>query len=157
MGCEIERKFLVADDSWRGSADSGARFIQGYLSRGPRCTVRVRISEDREAWVTLKGRPTGISRPEFEYPVPVEDAIELLEMCGPERVEKTRFRVPFGDHTWEVDVFSGANEGLVLAEVELEDESDEPEMPPWIGAEVSDDPRFSNSSLAVSPLPGFRD
>jgi adenylate cyclase len=146
MAREIERKFLVSSDSWIESAGRGACLLQGYLARGSRCTVRVRIADGR----------TGISRAEFEYPVPVEDARELLAMCGTERVEKTRYRVPFAGHTWEVDVFSGANEGLVLAEVELEDEAEEPELPPWLGPEVSGDPRFSNSSLARSPLPAFR-
>ncbi len=153
MATEIERKFLVSDSSWDDGSE-GTRMAQGYLSTDPGRSVRVRLAAE-QAWITIKGRTAGISRPEFEYPIPAEDAQELLSMCLPEIIDKTRYRIPFGGHIWEVDVFHGANEGLVLAEVELAQESISPELPPWLGDEVSADFRFSNSSLSKQPFGTF--
>lgn len=153
MALEIERKFLVADDSWRDGS-SGVRMAQGYLSLDPDRTVRVRLAAEN-AWITVKGRTHGITRAEFEYEIPAEDAAELLEICLPSVIDKTRHRVEFGGHLWEVDVFHGANHGLVLAEVELEDASVCPELPPWIGAEVSGDARYFNASLSACPFSAF--
>lgn len=153
MATEIERKFLVADASWNDGS-SGTRIAQGYLSADPDRSVRVRLT-DGQAWITIKGRTTGISRPEFEYSIPPADAQKLLSLCLPGIIDKTRHRIPFGGHIWEVDVFHGANEGLVLAEVELAQESITPELPPWLGAEVSSDHRYSNSSLAKHPFRDF--
>jgi adenylate cyclase len=150
---EIERKFLVADDSWNDGSP-GVRLAQGYLSLDPERTVRVRLAGET-GWITVKGRTRGITRSEFEYPIPQADARDLLEMCLPAVIDKTRHRIDFGGHVWEVDVFHGANEGLVLAEVELDDESVSPALPPWLGAEVSDDARYFNANLASHPFQAF--
>lgn len=150
MAAEIERKFLVAEDSWRdGSA--GVRIAQGYLSQDPDRTVRVRLAGDN-AWLTIKGRTEGITRAEFEYVIPADDAQVLLEMCLPSVIDKTRHEISYAGHLWEIDVFHGDNEGLVVAEVELADESISPELPPWVGAEVSSDARYFNSCLAALPF-----
>jgi CYTH domain-containing protein len=150
VAMEIERKFLVTGDSWNDGSP-GVRIAQGYLSLDPERCVRVRLAGN-EAWLTIKGRTEGITRAEFEYPIPPRDAHELLEMCLPSVIDKTRHRIPFGGHMWEVDVFHGANEGLVIAEVELADECVIIEPPPWTGAEVSSDSRYYNASLAVTPF-----
>jgi CYTH domain-containing protein len=153
MALEIERKFLVANDSWRDGSE-GVRMAQGYLTLDPERTVRVRLAGD-EAWLTIKGLTRGISRAEFEYPIPPAEAAELLKMCLPSIIDKTRHVVDFGGHRWEVDVFHGANEGLLLAEVELDSESVDPPLPPWLGDEVSDDPRYYNASLSILPFSSF--
>jgi adenylate cyclase len=150
MAAEIERKFLLADDSWRDGSP-GVRIAQGYLSQDPDRTVRVRIAGGG-AWLTIKGRSEGIARAEFEYEIPPADAAELLEMCLPSVIDKTRHLVNYGGHVWEIDVFHGENEGLVVAEVELADPSISPVMPPWAGAEVSSDARYFNSCLATNPF-----
>ncbi len=153
MPVEIERKFLLADDSWRSVAGEGIRMSQGYLSKQHGRTVRVRVAGD-QAWLTIKGASEGISRAEFEYAIPVEEALLLLGLCEPSVIDKTRYVIPFGGHVWEVDVFYGENEGLVVAEIELADENECFEMPSWVGLEVSDDRRYANSVLSVTP---FRD
>lgn len=153
MASEIERKFLVRDDSWNDGT-SGIRMSQGYLSMDPDRAVRVRLAGEN-AWLTIKGRSSGITRAEFEYAIPAADAQDLLKLCLPSVIDKTRHRIPFGGYVWEVDVFHGDNEGLVLAEVELEDESATPELPPWVGLEVSDDARYFNSQLARHPFRSF--
>ena len=154
MASEIERKFLVSDDSWRSADPAGVRMAQGYLTLDPDRTVRVRVAGD-QAWLTIKGRSVGITRAEFEYPVPACDARELLAMCLPTVIDKTRHRISYEGHIWEVDEFHGANQGLVVAEVELADASAEPVLPPWVGAEVSDDSRYYNASLAMLPYTGW--
>jgi CYTH domain-containing protein len=153
MAAEIERKFLVANDSWRDGSP-GVRMAQGYLSLDPDRTVRVRLAGGN-AWLTVKGRTAGITRSEFEYEIPATDARELLEMCLPSVIDKTRYRLEFGGHVWEVDEFHGENEGLVMAEVELADERVEPELPSWAGLEVSADARYYNASLARRPFGSF--
>ncbi len=150
MAAEIERKFLVADAAWcDGSA--GVRIAQGYLSQDPERTVRVRMAGEN-AWLTIKGRTQGITRAEFEYAIPPADALELLGLCLPSVIDKTRHLVRHGAHVWEIDVFHGANDGLVIAEVELSSESDCPEMPAWVGSEVSSENRYFNSNLARHPF-----
>ncbi|MES2923331.1 MAG: CYTH domain-containing protein [Verrucomicrobiota bacterium] len=149
MPSEIERKFLVADDSWRDGTP-GVRIAQGYLSQDPERTVRVRTAGEN-AWLTIKGRTEGITRAEFEYPIPLADALALLGLCLPTVIDKTRHEISFGGHLWEIDVFHGENEGLVVAEVELAEESVTPELPPWVGVEVSSDARYFNSCLAARP------
>lgn len=153
MATEIERKFLVTGDDWKSSSE-GTRIAQGYLSIDADRTVRVRLAGN-DAWITIKGRTEGISRAEFEYPVPQDEARELLKLCLPSVIDKTRHQVSFGGHVWEVDVFHGDNSGLILAEVELADESVVPELPPWAGMEVSDDSRYYNSSLSSLPFRDF--
>jgi adenylate cyclase len=150
MAVEIERKFLLADSSFLQGL-SGERLVQGYVSAGARATVRVRIGAGR-AWLTLKGRSDGISRLEFEYPIPLADAeLCVAELCEQPLLSKTRYRVPVGAHVWEVDVFDGENAGLMVAEIELSSENEPFERPDWLGAEVSGDPRYFNSSLMRHP------
>lgn len=151
MAVEIERKYLISGDGWRAESPVGVRMAQGYLSREAGRTVRVRVAGDR-AWLTIKGATAGISRTEFEYEIPVEEGRQLLEMCEPSVIDKTRFLVPHGNHVWEVDVFHGENAGLIVAEVELRDESECPELPGWVGREVSDDRRYANSCLSRFPF-----
>lgn len=151
MGIEIERKFLLRDESWRQLADAGVDYRQGYLCGDASIAVRVRAAGDA-AWLTIKGGGTGISRLEFEYPIPVADADAMLaQLCRSPLIEKRRYRVPFEGHVWEIDVFAGANAGLVLAEIELEHPDQPFARPPWLGEEVSDDPRYFNAQLSRHP------
>jgi adenylate cyclase len=152
MGVEIERKFLVADRSVVASL-SGTAMRQGYLSIDPERTVRVRVSGVR-AFVTIKGPPSdsGASRAEYEYEIPVPEAEELLDRLALRPlIEKTRYRVAVGRLVWEIDVFTGANDGLVVAEVELSSEATAVVLPDWIGEEVTGDPRYYNASLVSHP------
>lgn len=146
MGIEIERKFLIASDDWRGLA-KGMDYRQGYLSTIKERTVRVRTVGEK-GFLTIKGISIGATRAEFEYEIPAGDAHELLdELCLRPLIEKRRHRVPFGGLIWEIDEFFGENHGLIVAEVELEDENQLIELPPWIGEEVTGDPRYFNASL----------
>lgn len=152
---EIERKFLVLGEPWRGAA-KGIALRQGYLSTQRHAVVRVRIS-DELAWLTIKGPTAGISREEFEYEIPHRDGQLLIAICEGGIVEKTRYRIAHGDHVWEVDVFAGDNAGLVIAEMELTSEDEQFERPDWLGNEVSDDRRYSNSALSQQPYSGWAD
>ncbi len=152
MAKEIERKFLVVGDDWRAGA-LGIPYRQGYLSAGADaiCTVRARVAGER-AFLTVKGRAVDGARDEYEYPIPVADAEEMLErLCVGGRVEKLRHRVPFAGRVWEVDSFSGENAPLVIAEVELDSIDADVALPPWVGREVTDDPRYTNAALARHP------
>jgi CYTH domain-containing protein len=149
MAKEIERKFLVSDESWRAGA-SGCRYIQGYLSRDPERIVRVRQAGS-SAYITIKGLAHGTTRQEFEYPIPFSDAEELMEICLRPLIEKTRYVVEYGGKRWEVDEFHGVNKGLVLAEIELSREDEAVDLPPWIGKEVSRDSRYFNAYLTEHP------
>lgn len=151
MGIEIERKFLVASDAWRAGVSRSTRFSQGYLSRDPARTVRVRLAGE-QAFLTIKGATLGAARAEFEYAVPVADARALLAICDGPVVEKVRSLCTYEGMTWEVDEFLGANAGLVLAEIELDAEDQPFARPPWLGAEVTGDARFVNANLAVRPF-----
>ena len=156
MAKEIERKFLVRPD-FRPPGDTGVPYRQGYLGAGSDCTVRVRVAGGR-GYLTVKGRTANATRDEYEYGIPVADAEEMLErLCSGGRVEKTRHRIPHGGHTWEVDVFAGENAGLVVAEVELARPDEPVELPPWIGAEVTEDPRYTNAALARKPYARWSD
>lgn len=152
MATEIERKFLVIDDTWRAAVESEERVVQGYLAAGRQATVRVRIIGEA-AFLTIKGRTRGISRSEYEYAIPRTDAEAMLqELTLSPPIDKTRYRVRCGDHVWDLDRFHGANAGLVMAEVELA-RADEPfRMPAWAGREVSGDPRYYNVNLARDPF-----
>ncbi len=151
MGQEIERKFLVVGDSWRQDAQ-GALMCQGYIPTQDARTVRVRRVGDR-AYLTLKGPSVGLVRPEFEYPIPVADAQTILTtLCQPPLIEKTRYRLPLGAVVWEIDEFLGENQGLIVAEVELTRPDQVIDLPAWVGAEVSYDPRYQNSNLARHPF-----
>lgn len=149
MGVETERKFRVIGDDWR-LLGTPVAYAQGYLQRGTGRTVRVRIAGD-EAFLTVKGPVIGISRQEFEYPIPVGDARAMLPLCDGPVIEKTRTKIPHGTHLWEVDEFAGENTGLIVAEVELSDPDEKLDTPTWIGAEVTGDPRYYNSNLTVQP------
>ena len=152
MGIEIERKFLVSDVSVVASMD-GTVMRQGYLSVDPERTVRVRVS-GRRAFVTIKGAPSssGASRAEYEYEIPVLEAEELLDRLALRPlIEKTRYRVSVGRLVWEIDVFTGDNSGLVVAEVELPSEATAVFLPAWIGEEVTGDARYYNASLVSHP------
>lgn len=148
MSKEIERKFLVVDDSYRTQATGKHSIAQGYLNTDPDRTVRVRIADDR-AFITIKSRNHGCVRGEWEYEVPAEDARELLELCVGKVIEKTRYLVPFGGLTWEVDEFGGHHAGLVVAEVELPEEDTVFDLPSFVGREVTGDPAYYNSTLSV--------
>jgi CYTH domain-containing protein len=150
MSKEIERKFLVTSQDWREGAHR-VHYAQGYLSKEKECTVRIRIAEEN-AFLTIKGPVQGISRDEFEYSIPVEDAKDILQLTRGNIVEKVRHRIHQEGHLWEVDEFLGKNSGLVVAEVELSDPSETIVFPSWIGEEVTGDPRYYNSSLAVIPF-----
>ena len=151
MSHEIERKFLVRSTGFLRSR-RGQRMVQGYIANTRSATVRVRIA-GAKAWLTLKGRSKGITRRELEYPIPVSDAKTCLaELSQGPSISKTRYRVKHGRHTWEVDVFDGANAGLVLAEVELGSEDEKFARPAWLGEEVSTDKRYFNSYLTRHPF-----
>lgn len=150
MGTEIERKFLVTDDTWRGRG-TATPFRQGYLSTVKERTVRVRAAGD-EGTLTIKGITVGASRTEFEYPIPLEDAHVMLdELCEQPIIEKTRHVVDVDGTTWEIDEFAGVNEGLVVAEVELDSPDEQFTSPDWLGDEVTDDPRYFNANLIAHP------
>ena len=147
---EIERKFLVRDESWRAAA-SPRTVRQGYLPAAAGRTIRVRIAGDR-AFLTIKGPTDGITRSEYEYAIPVADAREMLdELCEKPIIEKTRYRLDVDGLVWEIDEFSGVNAGLILAEVELDTADQKIHLPKWIDHEVSDDPRYYNRNLGIHP------
>ncbi len=150
MGIEIERKFLVRDGSWKTDADQGRLCRQGYLLSDGGMTVRIRVIGD-QAFLTIKGPTNGISRKEFEYEIPSADAEALLALCG-KMVEKVRHLVTYAGMVWELDVFAGANEGLVMAEIELVSEEQPFGLPEWAGEEVTGDPRYYNAYLAKHPF-----
>jgi adenylate cyclase len=151
MGIEIERKFLLKNDSWRDHFTKKMELRQGYFSTSDDCTVRIRIS-DNEAWLTIKGKTRNISRSEFEYLIPKEDAESmLLELAAEDIVEKVRYFIDCEGSEWVVDEFHGRNRGLVVAEIELSSEDVICEKPEWIGKEVSSDYRYSNSNLSKKP------
>lgn len=151
MGREIERKFRVRGDGWRSRSGGGQPMRQGYLVAQEDRSVRVRVAGEN-ARLTIKGRTRGATRAEFEFPIPLSDAREILEgLCLEPLIEKIRHRIEVGSHTWEVDEFSGANEGLVVAEIELDSEEESFERPPWLGDEVTDDPRYYNANLVRRP------
>jgi len=157
MATEIERKFLVRGDGWRAAAGRSEPMAQGYLNRidglvgADRASVRVRLEGPRAA-LNIKSCEPGRSRQEFEYPLPVEDARALLELCTGGRVEKRRHYVRHGAHLWEVDEFEGDNAGLVVAEVELSALEEDFERPEWLGPEVTDFERYYNIALSARPF-----
>ena len=151
MGIEIERKFLVINDNWRSLAQ-GKVYRQGYISTNNKMTtVRVRIIGE-QAYLTIKSKTEGISRQEFEYPIPFEDGKIMLDnLCDRPLIEKTRYQINHDSLIWEIDEFQGENQGLIIAEVELENESQIINLPDWVGKEVSDDPKYYNVNLTKSP------
>ena len=150
MAKEIERKFLVKGDAWRSLAE-GVSYRQGYLNSQKERTVRIRTVGEK-AYLTVKGPTRGVTRTEFEYEIPYEDCLAMLEELAEKPIiEKKRYRIPAGSYVWEVDEFFGVNEGQILAEIELPSEDAVFEKPDWIGEEVSGDPRYFNSSLVANP------
>jgi len=151
MSIEIERKFLLAGNQWRGLA-TGKEYRQGYLSDGKGCTVRVRTVGSK-GYLTIKGPGNGISRPEYEYEIPVAEAGAMLDqLCHKPVIEKTRYKIPYAGFVWEVDEFHGENQGLVVAEIELDFEDQPFEKPEWIGEEVTGDVRYFNARLVRHPF-----
>ncbi len=151
MPIEIERKFLVKSDAWRSLAD-GVLYRQGYLAATADCTVRVRVVGE-QGYLTIKGATRGIARTEFEYMIPVDEALAMLDtLCEPPLIQKKRYTIAWSGLVWEVDEFEGENQGLIVAEVELTDEQQAIALPDWIDREVSDDPRYFNANLAKHPF-----
>jgi adenylate cyclase len=156
MGVEIEKKFLVKEDLWNKVKGEGTLYRQGYLLREENKTVRIRTVEGDQGYITIKGKVTGFFRPEYEYPIPGKEAEELLEKFCEVVITKKRHKIKVDDKLWEVDVFSGDNEGLIVAELELKDESERFRLPEWIDKEVTDDKRYYNSQLLVSPYKNWK-
>ena len=152
MALEIEHKFLLADDSWRNEISHSVLYKQGYLSSGALGSVRVRIS-DKQAWLNIKSATIGSSRQEFEYEIPLSDANTLLEdLCFKPFIEKTRHFIYHDQHTWEIDEFSGDNDGLIVAEIELMEIGESFAKPSWLGNEVTADIRYYNNNLTKHPF-----
>jgi CYTH domain-containing protein len=158
MAVEIERKFLVLDDSFKHEAFSKSHIRQGYLSSDRGKTIRIRI-RDTHAYITIKGPSLdgGLSRYEFEQEIPLDDAEKLMTLCEPGIIDKTRWLVKSGEHTFEVDEFFGDNEGLVMAEVELSSPDEKPKIPHFIGKEVTGDRRYYNSQLRRNPYCNWKE
>ena len=154
MATEIERKFRVDTELWQPSG-TGIRLRQGYLSSMKERVVRIRVVGDR-AFLTVKGETKGVSRLEFEYAIPLPDAEQMLEICEKPLIEKTRYIESCKGRLWEIDVFHGENEGLIVAEVELASDKEEIVRPSWAREEVSNDPRYFNSSLISNPYRNWR-
>ncbi|MBI1195140.1 MAG: CYTH domain-containing protein [Gammaproteobacteria bacterium] len=153
MASEIERKFLLVDDSWREAVVATADYCQGYMATTEKASIRIRVAGDK-AYLNIKGATLSIERTEYDYAIPAEDGREMLaRFCVGELIEKRRHIVPYEGHDWEIDVFSGINEGLVMAEIELTHVDEAFARPPWLGKEVSDDHRYYNVYLAEHPFP----
>lgn len=151
MPTEIERKYLVTGDSWRQDAGAGVAIVQGYLGSNEKSSIRIRI-DGESAHLNIKSRTIGIRRSEFDYPIPVDEATELLQkLCDQPLIKKNRYPVQYQGHLWEVDVFAGDNAGLIVAEIELSAPEQSFKLPAWAGREVSDDPRYYNTCLVSHP------
>ncbi len=148
MAIEIERKFIVSGDGWHGHVTRTERLSQGYLTVGRGVTVRVRTIGDDKGYLTVKSGGSALARAEFEYEIPVSDARQLLALCSA-RLDKTRHTLDLAGGDWVVDEFEGRHEGLAIAEVELRSTTDELDLPDWLGDEVTGDPQYYNSSLAM--------
>ncbi len=152
MAIETERKFLVKKALWQKINKPTPDFYrQGYLYSDASKTIRIRVS-DKLAWLTIKGKTTGASRPEFEYEIPKEEALQMLDLMAESSLEKYRYKIKIEGHIWEVDEFKGENEGLLMAEIELKSDSEVFITPEWIGEEVTNDNRYFNSYLSVNPF-----
>ncbi len=152
MSFEIERKFLVRNDDWRKLVSKQTTIRQAYLGSNVKSSTRVRIRDDGSATLTIKSRPSDLRRLELEYPIPVLQAEALMQLREGSIVEKTRHEVPHGDLKWEIDVFTGENLGLIIAEIELKDVDQKVELPSWIGREVTAQPQYYNSYLVQQPF-----
>jgi adenylate cyclase len=155
MGREVERKYLVKGEAWR-RAGHGVRHRQGYLSTDPDRSVRVRVAGN-EAFITVKGKSKGAARDEYEYTIPIGDAKKMLRtLCVKPLIEKTRYVIKDGERKWEIDKFARENKGLVIAELETDDDSRQIEKPDWVGDEVTGDPRYFNLNLVRHPFSEWR-
>lgn len=151
MAEEIERKFLVDHEKWeKAEKPKGVSYRQGYMLRNDKQTIRVRVS-DKKAHLNFKSKVSGLSRKEYEYEIPLKDGLEILSAFTNSGTEKMRYEIPFKDKTWEVDVFSGDNAGLIVAEIELKSEDEQFEKPDWVTNEVTWDGRYTNASLSIYP------
>ncbi|MDO6433674.1 CYTH domain-containing protein [Flavitalea sp. BT771] len=156
MGIEIERKYLIKKDKWNTSlAKDGVQYRQGYILTDPSKTIRVRLAGE-QGYLTIKGLSEGASRPEFEYEIPKEDAIALLDNFCPATISKVRYKIQFDNHLWEIDEFSGDNEGLIVAEIELAREDETFTVPDWIDKEVTAESRYYNSNLTIHPYKDWK-
>jgi CYTH domain-containing protein len=152
MALEIERKFLVDHGKWAGlSKPGGVLYRQGYILTDENKTIRVRAA-GTNAFLTIKGKTTGATRNEFEYEIPLADAVELLDLFPGFELTKTRYKINHKDKLWEVDVFHGANEGLIVAEIELGSEEEKFDLPDWVTSEVTEDAKYYNSNLVSMPF-----
>jgi len=147
VAIEIERRFRVSSDAWRASVDQSTRITQGYLAITKDSVIRVRV-RDEEGYVTIKSRDGGLAREEFEYAIPLADARSLLNLCGHRIVDKIRHEINYAGYCWEVDEYLQPLEDLIIAEVELQAETEDPPRPPWIGDDITHDGSFSNAALA---------
>jgi adenylate cyclase len=155
MGLEIERKFLIKNDSWKNEIKKTVSIRQGYLNSEVERTVRIRI-QGEQGVLTIKGKNQNVTRKEFEYQIPLDDALNLLSMCEKPIIKKTRFLIPSNRSTWEIDVFDGENKGLVIAEIELTSEEESFDIPNWLGEEVSSESKYYNSSLITNPYGNWK-
>ncbi len=156
MAVEIEKKYLVINDLWKKVNPRAHRCKQGYIMADPSCSIRVRLTDER-AFLAIKKQKKGLARWEFEYEIPMSDAEEMLNnLCTSPLIEKARYLVPFAGHIWEIDVFAGQNKGLVVAEVELQQENEIIQIPAWLGPEVTNDPRYLNINLVKHPFSSWR-
>jgi adenylate cyclase len=153
MGVEIERRFLVKSSGWRSRSTGSSVLRQVYLAVTPAAAIRIRLDGEGCAWLTIKSGSAGIARAEFEYSIPSDDAETLLKMRTGHLIAKERFIVPAGTRRWEIDVFAGELAPLVIAEIELDDPQESFGRPDWLGAEITEDGRYSNASLALNGLP----
>lgn len=149
MAIEIERKFLIVGEGWRSAP--AVYFCQGYLNRSKERTVRIRVAGE-QGYLTIKGATSGVSRAEFEYEIPLADAQQMLTLCDGPLIEKYRRKISYEGMLWEVDEFLGENQGLVVAEIELESEHQKFAKPDWVGEEVTQDARYYNSNLSAQPF-----
>ncbi|MEQ1637777.1 MAG: CYTH domain-containing protein [Methylococcales bacterium] len=157
MPVEIEHKFLVANDGWRQHVSATAQYQQGYLTSDPTSSIRVRI-DNTQAWLNIKSATIGNHRHEYEYPIPLTDAQEILEnLCKKPLITKIRHFIIQGSHTWEIDEFQGENQGLCVAEIELAQIDEVFEKPSWLGKDVTDDLRYYNNNLAQHPYSEWKD
>lgn len=157
MAVEIEKKFLLANDRWRMQVNKSIQFRQGYLVGSDKASVRIRIEGDKSN-LNIKSATLGVRRQEYEYPIPMDEAQELLDtLCDKPLIEKTRHYIDTGEHVWEIDEFTGDNAGLIVAEIELQDEQESFQYFDWLGQEVSHDKRYYNSMLSKNPYKNWKD
>ena len=151
MAVEIERKYLVVNDKWKSFIESESIMKQGYLATVDNASIRIRVANGK-AFLNIKSATLGIRRSEFEYEIPLQDGDEMLDnLISGSVIDKVRYKVRCGAHIWDLDLFHGDNEGLIVAEVELDSEDEVFEIPEWVGAEVSGDPKYYNASLVKHP------